>query len=471
MPAPITIPFPRSSQPGQRPGEGAGRLVNTFCEVDGDLVRWPAVPGLVAFGDMLRSTPRGATDIGGVLYAAYSNVVLSVSSSGTPTLLSGALSGDGPVTWSRNNKASSPDVVVVSEQGAFTVTPTTVSSFADPDLPQPNSVSPLGGYHVFTIGDGRIFTTGLNTITVDALAFATAESNPDGLIRGVTHGNVFFAMGTDSIEIWRNAGTSPFPLARDSSTIPVGLLGPWAVAGQDNGWDGPLIFVAADGTVRVLNGYTPDIISNKDVERDIAKISDKTTIRASVYVVGGNPIFSLQSPSWTWEYNVRTGFWHERQSYGALRWRGSTSVKFAGKWLIGDVQSTKLQEVSEAAYTEDGAALVTRWEAGPVKQFPDRTQVPAAFFDFTTGQGSILGSDDEVTPKASVSWSHDGGATWSVPITARLLGQQGQFDTLVRVNRMGLSTHHGIRIAIESSSPVYRVLRGGRMDAQLRRAA
>jgi hypothetical protein len=468
----VDIPFPTSSMPGQKPGEGQGRLLNVFAEVDGEAVTWRPVPGLVSFADTLKTIPRGSLEVGGNLYTAYKDVVLTVTSSGVVTLLTGALSGEKPVTWARNNKATTPDVIVVSELGAFVVTPTTVSALADPDLPQPNSVSPLGGYFVYTIGDGRIFASDLNTTAINALSFATAESNPDGLLRGVSSGGVFYAMGPSSIEIWRNVGTSPFPLARDSAgSLAVGLLGANAVAGAENGWDGPVIFVAADGTVRRLNGYQPEGISTKDVELAIAKIGDTSQLLASVYVVGGNPIWSLSSPSWTWEYNTRTGSWHERASYNLLRWRASTSVKFGNKWLVGDTLSGTMFEVSGSANKEDALPLVMTMESGPCKGFPARVQTPAAYFDFTTGQGSILGTSDETDPSILVSWSHDGGATWSDPVQRLLLGREGEFSQQVRVNRAGLSTHHGIRWRLVTSSPVYRAFRGGRMDALQRRAA
>ena len=38
---------------GRAPGEGLGRLLNRYCEVDGEIVQWKLVPGLVAFTDTL----------------------------------------------------------------------------------------------------------------------------------------------------------------------------------------------------------------------------------------------------------------------------------------------------------------------------------------------------------------------------------------------------------------------------------
>src|SRR5882757_3233640 len=237
----MDIPFPQSSTPGKKPGDGQGRLINCFCEIDGAQQSWTTVPGLAAFIDTLLPNFRGAIVVGNLLYAAYKDKVITITQNGVITLLAGALTGTLPVTWALNNKAPTPDLVVVSENGCFTVTPTTVTPFADTDLPQPNSVAFLDGFLTWTIGDGRIFCSDLNAITVNALSSAKAESNPDGLIRGTVSGEQFFAFGTNSIEVWANAGNTPFPLAR-AAVIPIGLIGQWAVAGYEDGWDKSQLF-------------------------------------------------------------------------------------------------------------------------------------------------------------------------------------------------------------------------------------
>jgi hypothetical protein len=45
MPNFVDIPFPKSSMPGQKPGEGQGSLTNCYCEEDGGVPTWRASPG------------------------------------------------------------------------------------------------------------------------------------------------------------------------------------------------------------------------------------------------------------------------------------------------------------------------------------------------------------------------------------------------------------------------------------------
>ena len=86
----VDIPFPRSSQPGSQPGEGLGRLVNRYCEVDGEVVQWKLVPGLVAFTDTLLGGPRGMIDVNGTLYDARAATAVTLTSTGGVTVLARA---------------------------------------------------------------------------------------------------------------------------------------------------------------------------------------------------------------------------------------------------------------------------------------------------------------------------------------------------------------------------------------------
>lgn len=466
----ITVNFPTSAQPGQEAGEGLGDLINCFCEVDGGIQLWRPVPGLSAFVDTMLTKPRGKFVVNGLLYVAYEDFAETITQNAVTTLLSGALSGSQPVTWAQNNKSPTRDVVVVTENGAFSVSTTAVTSFADSDLPQPNSCDALDGFILFTTRSGQLWATDLNDVSVNSLSFTPCQANPDGLLRVIRVGRQALAMGDNSIEFYENVGASPFPLQR-VEVVQVGLLAQWCVAGFENGWDRSLIFVAADQTVRMLNGYSPQIISNKDVERDIARTVDKTSLRACVYVSGGAPIWSLTGPDFTWEFNVATGFWHRRESANASRWRGACSVNFGGSWMVGDRTSGKIHRISEAAFTEDSDAISMVMRSGPTKQFPSRIRCDAFFADWTTGQGLITGSDDEVNPKVSVRWSRDGGATWSNAISPLALGGQGQFSKQIRVNCNCSSTQHGLRFELMTSSPVYRTFRGARADVTELRAS
>jgi hypothetical protein len=466
----VDVPIPKGSLPGQRPGEGQGRLINTYCEMDAGVPSWRAAPGFSEFIDTMLDNCRGFAVVSSILYVCQNTSVLTVTSNGVLTLLTGSVSGTGPVTWAQNNKSPLPDLVLCDGSNTYTVTPSAVTSFADPDWPSMRCVTALDGFIIGLTGGAQLWATDLNDITVDPLSFTQCQANPDGGTRVIRYGRQVFVFGEASCEVYDNQGLTPFPLQR-SEVISVGLLSTFSIAGYESGWDGPFIFVAADGTVRRMDGYTPTRISTRDVDRAVQSVVNKEEIVGRVEVVAGLPVFSLSSASWTWDYNPVTGFWAERQSYGLTRGRASQSVYFAGSWIVGDTQSSKLYRLTEAEYTEGDDPIVMVVESGPIKQFPERVLVKSVFFDFTTGQGDPLGNDDEANPKVSVQWSIDGGATWSNEITAQSLGSQGQFNRRIRVNVNRVTTQHGMRFRLTTSSPVYRVLRGGRASVEARNPA
>jgi hypothetical protein len=468
----VAIPFPRSSLPGLAPAEGQGRLVNAFVETDGDLHTWRRVPGLTPFSDVGLQGPRGFVEVDGKVYGAFADTAVIIDADGVAAAIPDALPGTQPVTFARNNKAPTPDLVCVTENGAFVVTPTSIAPLDPfPDFPQPNSVGILDGFFLHTVPDGRIFASGLNSTSVAALSTAKAEAKPDGLTRGIVSGPYFYGFGPSSFERWRNVGGTPFPLLRDG-VWPVGLAGPWAIAGFQDGWNEAPVFVASDDTVRILppDGSPPPVISTRYLERLIARLPDKTTLMASVYAVGGHAFWSLSSPSWTWEYNLSTQAWHERRSAGLDGWRARHAFKFGGRWIFGDTRSGTLQRVSEDAFTEDGDPLPAVFESGLIRQFPARAAIAAAWFDFVVGQGDARSRNPcAFDPSVKIEWSHDGGATYGNPIL-RSLGQQGQTRRQIRVNRLGLTTHHGLRLRVTVSDPVYVAFLGGEVEAAARLA-
>ena len=439
------LPIPRSSTPGAAPGEGEGRLVNCYAEKLGDRYVVRRVPGLTILSTVAQSYPRGMIEVDGRVYVAFSGCVVWFASDGSSSNYAGALPGSDGVTFARNNRvtggASTPDLVAVRESGgAYVVTPTSVTAYPDPDLPgNVNSVDFLGGYLLFTVPDGRQFATDLNTLDVNALSFATAEARSDGLVRGVVHGGIFYAMGSESIEPWVNVGNSPFPLARATSVIPVGLRTAMAIAGFEAGWDLNPFFVATDGRVHELTGYDTRPVSTPDVERFISA-SDASSLAALVYTFRGHAIWSLSSNVGTWEYNATTGAWHERVSVGATRWRASRSLKSNGRWLVGNILSGALLVISAAEQDELGDPLVMTVETGALQEYPVRVAVPALFVDLAQAAGNV-----------AISWSLDGGRTWLGPAIRSMTACD---RAPARVNGLGLSSHRGLRARLAVSDPV-----------------
>ena len=84
----IQVPFPDSTMPGT-PGhfqESGGRIINSYIEPLGpaapSTVIYRRAPGLRNFGTTVRTGFRGAIEVGGTLYAASNNRLVTFTSAG-----------------------------------------------------------------------------------------------------------------------------------------------------------------------------------------------------------------------------------------------------------------------------------------------------------------------------------------------------------------------------------------------------
>jgi hypothetical protein len=383
----------------------------------------------------------------------------------------GELTGTDPVTFGRNN-ANPKQNLVVTADGCFHVfDDSPPAAYNDVDLPAgPTSVCDFDGYFIWSFGDGRIFASNLNDTGVSALSFTTEQ----GLFvrRVVRYAGRLYAFGDKWTGVYRDAGTTPFPLAREV-TIPRGIIGTHAVAGWETGWANELLWVGDDFVVYKLNGYTPVPISNNDVVRDIqaaTRLGSRDRIEAFVYMHGSNAFFVINSGGlWTWEYNLTSGEWNERQSYAKSNWKGLKSIRIFDDWLVGDEYTGELYRISGNYFLEGTDPLIWLVESGPVAAFPRGISIPRTSFHMTAGVGSFTqnagtGVSD---PKVEISWSLDGGHSYGDPVLRRL-GGPGETKSHPYVISCGLSRGQGVRYRLRVSDPVHVGLNGGVIENEPR---
>jgi hypothetical protein len=471
MPKPIEIPFPLGTAPGIRAQESAGRVINAYVEPLGPTAMagrvWRRAPGLTNFGTSTHTGYRGAIEVNGTLYAAIgASMTKWTSAGGAGTDLTGTMTGTKRGFFARNN-AVTPSIVFVDPDGSIALitagSPGSISTtYPDLDLPAVNSVCGLDGYLVFTTGSGLAYATDLNSTAVNALSFGAADAKPDALTRAVAFGRLLILAGPSSTEFWQDVGAFPFPFQR-GEVRPLGLIGPYAIAGDQDGFGKALFQVGHDNGVYEWQGYDPVKISPPDLDGLIEAVTDKTTIQCCCYIARGHAYLEVSSPTFSWVYDKNNGQWHERQRYGATvsRIAGNTVYAF-GKWLTGDTQTGNIQQITNTAYDEVGSPLRVRIESGPVSAFPSGMPVGRADFRFVTGVGVASGTDPiQTNPSVEISWSDDGGITWSNPLI-RKLGAQSASDQLVSlVGCTGRTRWEGRRWRLDISDPVHVGFMGG----------
>lgn len=474
------IAWPSGTAPGVHSGEAGGRLINVYAEKAAEgsrsQLRWPRAPGLRLRFTTPETEARGAIDVGGVLYVVSGDKAYSVIKSGSSynvTELTGTVGGSGPVFIARNMKSPIPDVLIVHSAGmsSIDISGSSVSSFSDGDLPSIIDITWLDGYFFVISGAGKVFASAINDTTFSSVDNATAEAQPDGLYRCVPIARDLGLFGLSTVEIWTNTGNpTGFPFTR-GTVIPVGLKGPNAIAGFEPGFSASVGFVANDNTVRLLEGYAPRRISGDQplLERLIEAEADATSIECSVYVSAGHACLVVQGSSWAFVYDLTTGRWHERRSYGDTRWRAHFGINVFDEWLTFDRDSGKVFKVDQTYPSEDDQRLVAEMWSNIAHRFPGRFFVKRASFDFLTGVGLSTGIEPiQTAPVVRISWSDDGGRSWSNALT-RDLGGEGNL-TQIDIFRAGLTGRNGRMWRWEVSDPVDVSFHGGAMDLEGRSA-
>lgn len=353
----------------------------------------------------------------------------------------GPITSDGMVTMARNRESPYPTVAIVTSDGAvYYYKGGVLTENADPDLPPVVSVAGMDGYLSFLASDGRHFASGLDDSDVDALSYATAESNPDPGVRNITRGRDLILLGSLSMEAWQNDGGDPYPFSR-VTTRDVGCIAADSVVRVDQ----TIAWVANDGTVRRLDGYDCTVIGSQAVHNKIEAETNKSGLVACSWQKRGHTFYALSGTDWTYVLNLATGKWHERESYGLTRWRVAKAAQFGNKVILGDYNDGKLYELVHGAQKEASAHLVATIQSPPVHGFPYGFAHHAAWIDVVAGvetateQGRLM-----------LDYSDDGGHNFGVQRTFEL-GTAGQRLARVKTTRLGSSRSRTYRLRMSSA--------------------
>jgi len=464
----LPISLGTQSNPGRFSTAGSARLVNLMVEQSGQegkttTVLYP-VPGLAAFA----SYPAAAGGVRAMLatdnwlYWVAGRLLLRTDPAGATQFI-GGIPTDGLVTMARN-RADPPQIGICSDGLFWVCEDAVLAANTDTDLPPSSSLAVLDGYGILP-GYGSVFhiSDADDFRSFDPVDFAPAEASPDATMRVAVRESEVVFFGRDSIEWWQNSG-GEFPFSR-VQTARIGCLSAASVANVDR----TLAWVAHDGTVRLMEGYAGKVVSTHAIDRFIADEADKGDLSATSWAQDGHTVYCLSGTAETWAYDLGTGLWHNRASYGSSRWRCSHVVQFAGKTIAGDASTGTLYQMHRDHTDEAGEPLICESVTPPNHASPERLQVDALHLDVITGQGLVPGDDTTADPQIMVQASRDGGATFGAERWIST-GRAGERVKRIVLRRWGVYGVQGVTWRVRSSAAVARGFLSAHMDAQKLRA-
>ena len=258
--------------------------------------------------------------------------------------------------------------------------------------------------------------------------------------------------GTNSVEVWYDAGTVDFPLQRIQGAFnELGCAATFSVAKLDNA----LFWLGADargrGIVYRANGYSGVRVSTHAVEWQIQNYGNISDAVAYTYQRDGHSFYVLIFPSagTAWVYDAATQAWHERAGWSDgefVRHRSNCQVEFNSQNVVGDYQNGKIYAFDLDVYADDTQTQkwLRSWRALPagqnnlkrsahhslqldaetgvgLAQYPgydaEKLLTEAGLY-LTTEAGEYLTTNDYLAtpgydPQVMLRWSDDAGHTWS----------------------------------------------------------
>lgn len=445
----------------------AQECVNFFVHVDQSggtsQLSLRGTPGLKAWSLPTSGEVRGIDDFGSVLYAVIRNQVYQVDDQGKSTICTGTLATDQGVVSMDHN---STETMIVDGTKGYIVSGTTVSEITDTSFPEaPTSVTFQGGYFIVTVkNSGRCYISDLNDGTSwDSTRYFNAEGDADYSLAVKSTYNDLFVFGSKTYQVfYQTSETVPFSY-RPNSLQEIGLGARRSLQKLDNN----LLFLSRKFQVIRIQNYTPQIISTKAIDYQIAQLVKKDDAIAMTANIDGNAFYILSFPSdsVTFCYNMATGFWNKLASHPSpynFRWRGNCSLYFDGKNIIGDYNSGDLYELDFDTFTDKTEPIVRKRISQAVKQ--ENKNIFFSMLDvyFDMGNGLVTGQGSD--PKAMLRYSNDSGNTWSNEVW-RSVGKIGEYDHVSRWHRLGHGRQRNFEITV--SDPIEWVITGANLEANI----
>ena len=428
------------------------RHLNVYAEIAQDAEKSRLVfygtPGLIlrlSFGD----TPvRGWIAVGSLYYVVHRGTFYEVDNAGTKTSRGTISTTTGKVDMAYDGAVI---VITTGTNGyTYTVATTTLALISDAQYPDAaNNVTWLGGYFIVDDGVSDVFQYSPDGTNWDALDFATAESNPDGLVRPFADNGELLLLGQSTLEPWGLAqGGDDVFVPIKGAAQEYGLAARWTLTKYNSGIAGLFKNQAGQVQVMFISGYVPKPISSQELDSIINGYETVSDATAYSYMLGGHPMFQINfpTPGKSWLYDMSSNLWSPVE-YGldGERHRGELHLDFLNKPLISDYETGDIYELDPDTYTDNGTAIAREIIGKHFFKNNDRVTVDELYADFETGVGLVSGQGSN--PQAMLQISKDNGHTWGNELWTTI-GAIGTYLTRVEWRRLGRARDWTFKIRV-----------------------
>lgn len=395
----------------------------------------------------LGGAPRGAFSSYGVfngdILAVYATTLYRVNSAGVSTPI-GTVPGADRVIFT-----SVRGYIAFTANGeGWVVDPANnLTQITDPDLPTVNSVTAMDGRLIFTeAGTDRVWWSGIfDPTNIDDLAFATAETFEDQLVRVIADHRELWLFGQQTIEVWRPVADFEQPFQRVGDLVlEKGCLSPLSIVKADN----TLFWVGQDAIVYKAEGVSFKRVSNHGIDRILSGLTqaELATVYGFSYTDDGHIFYVMTIPGVaTVTYDAATGSWQTRKSDGMTDWSPIEHVYAFSKNYV--VTTGGVLELTRDELTDRGTAI----ERMVSFNIPSYTPQAIERVGFTAFAFDQFGAEASVN--LLVSFSDDAGRSYSTEETVEIHAN-AQYSQRTTIFRQGQIRAPGRAYRIRCVDPV-----------------
>ena len=508
--------------------QGAGVTVNTIINALGS---GTVQSTSVAAGGTGYAVNDTVTIVGGTYTTAASYTVTAVSGS-TVTALTQTNAGSytstpiSPVTTQTSGSGSGLSLNVTfgtgtggagtyTLSGSQTVASETMYALNFTILPSSDGAFSGGGtvdivdnYFIYNRpGTQQWAASSLLSPITPALSFSSKDGAPDNLVSIIVNDRQVYLLGEKTSEVWVDVGSFPFAFQRvPGSNSQYGIAAQFSMAKVGKSFAYLSQNDRGQGMVMMMNGYSPDRISNHAVENTLVGqiISDAV---AYTYQMEGHEVYVISFPSinLTWAYDATTTMWYKwlycDNTNTFSRHRSNCGAVFQGMNLVGDYANGNIYSLNLDVYTDNGQPIRRVRRAPHIttdlqRQYFEEFQIqfqpgvgttsiglnsniylPSPYiiksgsnFLITNSQTYIIGgipnriSPTSITdnPQAMLRWSNDGGSTWSNEHWVSI-GKMGKYKNRAIWRRLGWARDRVFEVVV--TDPVKMVIVSANLKA------
>jgi hypothetical protein len=359
----------------------------------------------------------------------------------------GAVAGSGFANISGNEIG----VVANAGAGVYFYDGSTLGLADFPDAANVCKVVDIGGRFIAIRTDtGKLYNTAVletalvaGILTFGALAFATAEDEPDPLVDMVVVGRTVVLGGSETVEFWQITGDNDLPLAPIlGRAYTKGVKATGCLVEFDN----TAVFVSGDGLVYRCDNE-PIRISDPGIEE---RLAESSTAALFTFFFEGHEFLAIRMDTETMVFDAQTKQWCEWATEGETNFIGRCAITQDGSPVFGSALDGKTLAFG-TVYTDLDGPMERRFRAG-VPLNGGALSVDNLRLRTNPGNTTYL-TGQYADPVVEMCFSRDGGRTFSARRSTKL-GAQGEYRRQQEWRALGLFDAPGALFDIRVTDPV-----------------